>query len=135
MLFCCAVKEYFVSSAKEEKAVKPVTVPVEAGLKASEDFVQGSEDVPLLLGMTRVSDGSMGFDSAVGSIVSSSYQSTVEPQKVRDFYIKTLPQMGWTLAQSNAEKSTFKRDGEKLEIEFLVKDGAVLVNFFLSSSL
>jgi hypothetical protein len=101
--------------------------------KASQDFVQGSEDIPLLVGMEKISDDSLGFDSSVGSIMASSYETKTDLEKIKNFYLKTLPQMGWNLKENNVGKLSFEREKEKLEIEFVNQDGRDLVRFFISS--
>jgi hypothetical protein len=105
-------------------------------VEASEDFVQGSEDIPLLVGMERVSDDNLGFDSDSGSIVSAEYTSENDAKSVKNFYIKTLPQMGWEVVKNLESKVVFKRDKENLEIEFPKSDGDLqTVNFFMSSAI
>lgn len=101
--------------------------------EASQDFVQGSEDIPLLVGMEKISDDSLGFDSSVGSIMASSYETKTDLEKIKNFYLKTLPQMGWNLKENNVGKLSFEREKEKLEIEFVNQDGRDLVRFFISS--
>lgn len=108
---------------------------VESAVIVSEEFVQGSEDIPLLVGMEKISDDSVGFDSNSGSIISSSYVSENDKKQIRDFYLKTLPQMGWQIVKNVENESSFKRDREKLEIEFVAENGKKVVRFFLSSVL
>lgn len=103
--------------------------------QASEDFVQGSEDIPLLVGMEKINDDSLGFDSSSGSIMASSYKTAADIEKIKNFYLKTLPQMGWKLEKEEKHKLSFKRDKEKLEIEFKNQIGKNLVHFFISSAL
>lgn len=139
MLFGCALQEslngFFYKNSVKEQLPKPVPKPQEEELQASSDFVQGSEDVPLMFGMSRVFDDSLGFDSAVGSISSSSYLTPYAAKQVQDFYAKTLPQMGWKIQQSDATRSVFVRDSEKLVIEFMKQESRQVVSFFISSSL
>jgi hypothetical protein len=106
--------------------------PVE--IRVSEDFIQGSEDIPLLLGMNKIFDDSLGFDSSSGSIMTSSYETQIDLERVKNFYHKTLPQMGWKLVLSDIGKSKFKREKEKLEIDFVNQNGKNIVRFFLSSA-
>jgi imidazoleglycerol phosphate synthase glutamine amidotransferase subunit HisH len=106
--------------------------PVE--IRVSEDFIQGSEDIPLLLGMNKIFDDSLGFDSSSGSIMTSSYETKIDLERVKNFYHKTLPQMGWKLVSSDIAKSKFKREKEKLEIDFVNQNGKDIVRFFLSSA-
>lgn len=104
-------------------------------MSISQDFVQGSEDIPLLEQMEKIFDEGLGFDSASGSIMSSSYKSKVALEKVKSFYAKTLPQMGWKLIKSDKKKSVFEREKEKLEIEFMTQEKQKIVRFFISSNL
>lgn len=126
LLFSCKEIEsefhYFFKPQKEE-------------IQVSQDFVQGSEDIPLLLGMEKVSDDSVGFDSNSGSIISSSYVTKIDHKKVRNFYIQTLPQMGWKVMKNTESGIGFLREKEKLEIEFLNEEGELITRFFISSSL
>lgn len=103
--------------------------------EVSADFVQGSEDIPLLNGMEKIFDESLGFDSPSGSIMSSSYESKIPTENVKKFYGKTLPQMGWTLKKIEPSKLSFEREKESLEIELIKQDGKNIVKFFISSSL
>ena len=104
-------------------------------MRVSQEFVQGSEDIPLLEKMDKMFDEGLGFDSAAGSIMSSSYESKIDLEKVRSFYAKTLPQMGWKLLKNDSKKSVFEREKEKLEIEFLTQEKKQVVKFFISSDL
>ncbi|MES2961761.1 MAG: hypothetical protein V4694_05195 [Pseudomonadota bacterium] len=120
------------SCAKTIKNNAPKKETVE--VRVSEDFVQGSEDIPLLVGMNKIFDDSLGFDSSSGSIMTSSYETQIDLERVKNFYHKTLPQMGWKLVSSDITKSKFKREKEKLEIDFVNQNGKDVVRFFLSSA-
>lgn len=104
-------------------------------IRASEEFAQGSEDIPLLVGMTKLSNESMGFDTDAGSIMTSSYTTKNDLEEVHVFYLKTLPQMGWKVMRDEKKKVVFRREKEKLEIEFFTQKGKNVVKFFLSSAL
>ncbi len=104
-------------------------------VKATEEFVQGSEDIPLLYGMERINDEELGFDSSIGSIINTSYVTQLDIQKVKDFYEKTLPQMGWKVVKNSKDKISFKREKEKLEIEFMMQNKKDIVRFFIYSAL
>lgn len=137
LLFSCATK----LPVTENPAVANVPASggsvdkASAALEVSEDFVQGSEDIPLLVEMEKMFDESLGFDSASGSIMSSSYESKISLEKVGNFYRKTLLQMGWKLVSSDSKKLAFERENEKLEIELLQQNGKNVVKFFISSVL
>lgn len=100
---------------------------------ASQEFIQGSEDIPLIIGMEKISDGILGFDSADGSIISSSYSTKLDKSEIKNFYLKTLPDMGWSISHHVENSVKFKRDKEDLEIEFTEEDQMEVVRFFYSS--
>lgn len=100
------------------------------------DFVAGSKDLPLAEGLNKFSDDGLDFDSASGSIISVTYKSSDDLKKVKDFYLKTLPQLGWKNLKSNkrgVDLLRFKRDNEKLEIELINYNGDNLVKFFVET--
>ncbi len=103
--------------------------------EVSTEFVQGSEDIPLLKDMEKIFDESLGFDSASGSIMSSSYESKTSLENIKKFYGKTLPQMGWNLKKIESSKLLFVREKENLEIELIKKNEKNIVKFFISSFL
>ena len=99
-------------------------------------FVAGSKDIPLANGLNKISDDGLDFDSASGSIIAVTYKSSDDLKKMKDFYVKTLPQLGWTNIVNNqpsVDLLRFKRDNEKLEIEFLNYNGDDLVKFFVET--
>ena len=102
--------------------------------KALEEFVQGSEDIPLIAGMHRILEDVVGFDTNSGSIINSSYSTKLDLEKIKEFYLKTLPTMGWIVVKQSDSKLNFKREKEKLEIYFKKnKKASNVVKFFLSS--
>lgn len=127
LLFSCADLQKL-----ERKFQQLIHKPVE-GPQASEEFVQGSEDIPLLVGMEKIFDGALGFDSASGSIIASSYSTNLEQKQIKIFYLKTLPEMGWNIAQNTENSIKFKREKEDLEIEFAEEEKMQVVRFFISS--
>lgn len=106
-----------------------------APIKAPQEFVQGSQDIPLLENMEKTTDDSLDFDSNSGSIISSSYKSKSNKDEVKIFYIKTLPDMGWSVEKNLENKVVFKREKEQLEIEFQLEKKQNIVTFFISSAL
>jgi hypothetical protein len=124
LIFSCS-KTVLVATSKTKESIE---------IRVSEDFIQGSEDIPLLLGMNKIFDDSLGFDSSSGSIMTSSYETQIDLERVKNFYHRTLPQMGWKLVLSDITKSKFKREKEKLEIDFVNQNGKDIVRFFLSSA-
>ena len=135
-IFTCSCEDFSLQKLKKsfENSVDSISQK-DREIIASEEFAHGSEDVPLLVGMEKISEYSLGFDSNSGSIVSSTYNSNLNQKEVRDFYIKTLPQMGWQIVKNLEEKIALKRERENLEIEFLQENGKAVVRFFISSAL
>lgn len=103
--------------------------------EVSHDFVQGSEDIPLLLSMKKIKDEGLGFDSPSGSIMSSSYESILKKSEISDFYKKSLPQMGWTLISSNVKMLKFSRDNENLQIDLSSSGHKNIIRFLISYDL
>ena len=95
---------------------------------AEEKFLAGFEDVPLMDGLAVVEGRGMVFDTAAGRLVESYATGTVGRAKVLGFYDSALPQLGWTKTGAGA----FRREGERLAIEFLGRDGDLVVHFTLS---
>lgn len=130
--FSCSLKNQikFEEKQAEEKLIKSIQI------KPSQDFVQGSEDIPLLEEMEKVFDESLGFDSSSGSIMSSTYETKNNLEEVMKFYSETLPQMGWKSSKKKGSKFCFKRENEELEIETVKEGGGKnLVKFFIYSAL
>lgn len=98
------------------------------------EFVEGSQDIPLAQGLTKIGENAFSFDSTSGNIISISYKSTKDLEEIKDFYLKTLPQIGWQEVKYNKATSInsidFKRNNEKLEIEFISEEKKNLVKFF-----
>lgn len=98
--------------------------------------IDGSTDIPLSGDLHVDKNNSVNFDSFNGSIISISYKTTNDLPKIKDFYLKTLPQMGWEIISNefmgNSDIVDFKRDDETLEIEFVKNENSEekLVNFF-----
>ncbi len=107
----------------------------QAEIKAPQEFVQGSQDIPLLENLEKTSDEAVDFDSNSGSIISSSYKSKINKNDVKKFYIKTLPDLGWIIEKNIENNLVFKRDKEQLEIEFSLENKQNIVTFFISSTL
>jgi hypothetical protein len=104
-------------------ALVAATVPASA-----QQFVAGTEDVPLMAGLKTVEAKSLVFDKPEGRIVEAEARGTVARAKVRDFYDATLPQLGWRAAGRDA----WRREGEMLRLSFGGRDGNLTVGFTLS---
>ena len=78
----------------------------------ADDFLAGTEDVPLMQGLTLLSDETFDFDTEDGRLYFSKANTSVDSAKVWDFYRKTLPQLGWV----EKETGSFAREGDILRI-------------------
>ncbi len=82
-------------------------------------FVDGIDDLPLMPGLSPVTEEGLVFDKPGGRIVHAVARGTVTPAAVRQFYADTAPQLGWRGAGDNR----FVREGEVLQIELVVAPG------------
>jgi len=140
ILFCSFLAFSCQQKITTQNSQTKITQPKpDLPIKISQDFVQGSEDIPLLLGMEKNFEETLGFDSSSGSVASCSYNTEIDLEKIKNFYQKTLPQMGWRKVKISSDESLskfkFSRENEKLEIEFINQNGQNLVRFFSSSSI
>lgn len=85
--------------------------------------VHGSLDIPLADDLEVNDDNVINFDSFNGNIISITYATKADITKIKNFYLKTLPQIGWEVVANefldNSDIVYFKRDKETLEIEFI----------------
>ena len=102
---------------------------------AVDGFVNDSEDIPLIKGLKQTSEENLGFDTSSGSISSITYKSEIALKEIKEFYIKTLPQLGWNITKNKSEQLILIRDNEKVEISFINENGENLVKFLLVDSL
>jgi hypothetical protein len=94
----------------------------------ADEFVAGTEDVPLMPGLVTVTGKSLAFDKPEGRIVEAEARGPITRAKARDFYNTTLPQLGWSA--DGADR--WRREGEVLRIVYDGKDGNLVVGFTLS---
>jgi hypothetical protein len=88
-------------------------------------FVAGVEDLPLMPGLTELSGSGYAFGSSNGRIVEAYATGEVSQQQVLDFYSSTLPQLGWEAATTHS----YRRQGERLAIDFVKGNGPLTVHF------
>jgi hypothetical protein len=91
-------------------------------------YVYGVQDLPLMPGLTEVADAGVVFDTPTGRIVEAYARGRVSARAVRAFYAETLPQLGWKRTALNE----FEREGERLRLEFTVRNNALTVSFRLA---
>lgn len=98
---------------------------------ATDSFVAGIDDMPLMPGLVQLADRNVVFDAPSGRIVEAYAEGSVTRDAVRSFYARTLPQLGWR----GQGGDRYVREGEILRLEFPDGRGGanrVLVRFFLS---
>ena len=94
----------------------------------AQQYVPGTEDLPLYNGFTPADAGNVSYDSESGRIVDASYISRdADIVEVRKFYTETLPQLGWR----ENKASSYTREGEKLKVSITDKGGVVFLKFVI----
>lgn len=92
------------------------------------EFLAGFDDLPVMPGLSAVKEAGIVFDTPSGRIVEGYAAGAVARQDVQRFYESTLPQLGWAKTGTNE----YRREGEKLTMDFKGKDSALTVRFTLS---
>lgn len=95
------------------------------GTAWAQDFLPGLEDLPLPRGLSAVEGAALAFDSPAGRIVEAYAAGETSRADVVAFYRATLDALGWEAADATG----FVREGERLELDFFGKDGALTVRF------
>lgn len=78
------------------------------------EFLTAIEDVPLVDGLVEEAEP-LVFESDQGRVVRTSAQGQVDPGAIEQFYIASLPQLGWKRIDDDGALS-FKRENEQLNI-------------------
>lgn len=97
---------------------------------AANAFVAGTEDLPLMPGLTGVEGAGVVFDTPQGRIVEAYAKGTAKSAAVLDFYAQTLPQLGWQVLSRTA----YRREGEMLRLELYEEQSGLTIRFYLSPS-
>jgi hypothetical protein len=108
--------------------VLAVLLSLVAPLASAEEFVAGTEDVPLMPGLKLVAGSALVFDKPEGRIVEARAQGALSRAKVQTFYGASLPQLGWKKISADR----WQRDAERLTLDFRGQDGHLTVSFTLS---
>jgi hypothetical protein len=100
-----------------------------AALPASADeFVAGTEDVPLMPGLKPLPNSDIVFDKPEGRIVEARAEGATTRAKVEAFYAASLPPLGW----KPSGRDQWHRDAERLKLDFADAGGKLAVGFTLS---
>ena len=90
-------------------------------------YVPGVADLPLMPGLTEVAGAGVVFDKPSGRIVETYVQGEVARDAVLDFYRRSLPALGW----EEMGGAGFRREGERLRLEFVSEEGPLVLRFSL----
>jgi len=94
----------------------------------AEQFVAGTEDLPLMPGLKPVANSDMVFDKPEGRIVEARAEGATTRAKVEAFYAASLPPLGW----KPAGRDVWQRDTERLRLDFAGSGSRLAVGFTLS---
>jgi hypothetical protein len=92
-------------------------------------FIPSLGDVPLMKGLTLVEDSETVLDLPEGRIVEIFATGTLSQHTISQFYLKTLPALGWNTSTSD---DSFSRDNETLSISYFPGENLNTVRFALS---
>ena len=98
------------------------------GAARADEFVAGTEDVPLMPGLAPIAGSDLVFDKPEGRIVEAQARGAVSRSTVQAFYASSLPQLGW----KKVGVDQWRRDAERLKLDFRGEDGHLTVGFTLS---
>jgi hypothetical protein len=97
-------------------------------------YVFGTKDIPLLSGLNIIDEESTNFDTISGNITIASYFGEFTLDEVKDFYMITLPQVGFKLQEDNNSNISYRRKTDKLELSFTQDGDELTVKFLISSN-
>ncbi len=120
----CNLIDLAKNSSNNQQAISP-----------EKQYVLGTSDVPLFAGLGFIEEDSANFDTMIGNIVISKYVGDFKLKTVKEFYLQTLPQLGWVLVDNKTETMSFKREKDKLEIKLSYASKGLYVRFLVSSVL
>ena len=94
----------------------------------ADEFVAGTEDVPLMPGLAPLPNSDVVFDKPEGRIVEARAEGMTSRAKVEAFYAASLPPLGWKASG----RDRWLRDAEQLRLDFAEKHDKLAVGFTLS---
>ena len=93
----------------------------------AQEFLPGTEDVPLMEGLTKVEE-TASFDNPAERMVLVNAETTLKPATVFKFYQKSLVNLGW----KETRPHYFERGSDSLLIEITSGQKSHLIQFQLS---
>lgn len=80
-------------------------------------FVEGMDDVPLLEGLSQITQDDISFGNEETRLLEAYFSShKISFDKVGEFYKESLPQLGWIYQGNRGHDLLFYREGETLEV-------------------
>jgi len=102
--------------------------------QSQQQFIKGSQDIPLIDGLTLIDDEDIEFDTILGGFDSSSYLANISTEVISQFYLNNLPKLGWNLQKNSSNQIIFSRENQKLSIKFYFENNKQMVNFSLTTA-
>jgi hypothetical protein len=102
--------------------------------QSQQQFIKGSQDIPLIDGLILIDDEDIEFDTILGGFDSSSYLANISTEIISQFYLNNLPKLGWNLQKNSGNQIIFSRENQKLSIKFYFENEKKMVNFSLTTA-
>jgi len=99
------------------------------GFCAHADFLPGTDDIPLMDGLTLPDADDFSFDTPAGQILIFEAETSQSPTAVRSFYDSTLTALGWT----REKQDFYRRDKDTIHLSF-PSQGSVRFDITLSAT-
>lgn len=80
------------------------------------DFIEGMEDIPMMDGLEQVKSENISFGNEESRFIEVYLSGKTSFSTVENFYVNTLPQLGWDLEEKKQDILYFYRDNEVIEI-------------------
>lgn len=88
-------------------------------VNAKESFIDGMEDVPLAPNTIQIKNDNFSFGNEETRLIEAYLTSkNVKESAIENFYLDTLPQLGWKFAGKSKKTLVFTREQEELDIHF-----------------
>ena len=86
---------------------------------AGESFIDGMEDIPLAPNMMQIKSNNFAFGNEETRIIEAYLTSeNLKESVVENFYLDTLPQLGWEFKGKSKNTLFFTREQEELDVHF-----------------
>ncbi len=111
MLMCIVTAPLAVQAQQDSAAPSGLATP---------QFFTSLQDVPLMPGLTELTEYTVVFDKPEGRIIESVASiESLTPEAIRTYYEASLPQLGW----NRIGDDYFARQGEYLRMNFEEVEG------------